>query len=297
MHIAQMDDAVGPGGAEAQAVEILEVPAQHLGAGGGQRDGEASDRARPTTSCPAPRSSGPMAEPMKPDPPVTKRRIAKPRGRPRSRARTAGRGSCDVTRCRHCTSNVSPCHQVVWAPWAGGNQTHRLAAKAAMELFVERGSTRPRWRRSQAGQAHRAPFLPALRRQAPGALRRCGHAAGPLRGGGGGHGGRPVAGRRGHRRVVAGGTLIEDAPSSPGSASEIIPADAELQERGGRVARCRPALAGALRRGGITRPRRQPRRPRWRSPSSGWRSSTGSPTRSGSTCPGSSASRSTSSVR
>ena len=37
-------------------------------------------------------------------------------------------------------------------------------------------------------------------------------------------------------------------------------------------------------------------RPRWRSPSSGWRSSAGSPTRSGSTCPSSCVRHSTSSV-
>src|ERR1700753_2421270 len=100
---------------------------------------EASDRARPTTWWPEPSSSGTTAEPMKPDPPVTKSRIS----------------NTSTDRCRTLLSWV--CQQVMsladmtvppmsvtviryhlrmgrWQPDARG----RLE-KAAMELYFERG--------------------------------------------------------------------------------------------------------------------------------------------------------------
>ena len=45
----EVDHAVGRGGGGAQAVEIVERAALHLGAGGGKAAAEASERASPTT--------------------------------------------------------------------------------------------------------------------------------------------------------------------------------------------------------------------------------------------------------
>ena len=74
----QMDDAVGRRDRLPEAVEIVQVAAPDLGAQRLERQAEASERARPTTSCPDSRSSGMTAEPMCPLAPVTKTRMGVP---------------------------------------------------------------------------------------------------------------------------------------------------------------------------------------------------------------------------
>jgi hypothetical protein len=68
----QVDHPVGVGGRLGQAVGVVDVAPLNDGAGRFQRCADASERARPTTSWPAPSSSGTTAEPIQPDAPVTK---------------------------------------------------------------------------------------------------------------------------------------------------------------------------------------------------------------------------------
>jgi hypothetical protein len=71
----QVDDAVGRRGGGAQLVEVVERPAERLGAGRGERGGRGVGAGEPTTSWPAPMSSATTAEPIQPVAPVTNTRM------------------------------------------------------------------------------------------------------------------------------------------------------------------------------------------------------------------------------
>ena len=68
----QVDDAVRVGRRLGQAVWVIEVASLDGGTAASSCCADWSERARPTTSWPAPRSSGTTAEPIHPDAPVTK---------------------------------------------------------------------------------------------------------------------------------------------------------------------------------------------------------------------------------
>ena len=60
----EVHDAVGSRGGGAETVEVGELAAPHDGAGGFELGRRLSERARPTTSWPAPINSGTTAKPM-----------------------------------------------------------------------------------------------------------------------------------------------------------------------------------------------------------------------------------------
>ena len=71
----EVDDAVGRGGAGAQAVEVVEGAAVHLGPGGGEGRGRGVRAGEPEDLVAGAESSGTTAEPIQPDAPVTKTRM------------------------------------------------------------------------------------------------------------------------------------------------------------------------------------------------------------------------------
>ena len=129
---------------------------------------EASERARPWTSWPASRSSGTTADPIQPEAPVTNTRM----GRPLDQNLMSVTDMNRTPRCQMLSSLDSGMGR--WAPGArrppaAGGQ--RAVRRARLRADDGRRDRRPR-------RAHRAHLLPALRRQARGALRRPGRAVG-----------------------------------------------------------------------------------------------------------------------
>jgi hypothetical protein len=75
---SEMDDAVGVRGRLGQVVQVIEVTRCTLAPSAVTAAAAVSDRARPTTSCPAAMSPGTTAEARWPDAPVTKTRMKPP---------------------------------------------------------------------------------------------------------------------------------------------------------------------------------------------------------------------------
>src|SRR6202034_1493403 len=83
-----------------------------------RRRADASERARPTTSWPAPSSSGTRAEPIQPDAPVTKILMMVPLW------------NVDVSNCYHHRSYDSDCQDhVAWSSWVDGNRTVEVGSR------------------------------------------------------------------------------------------------------------------------------------------------------------------------
>ena len=134
----EVDHAVGRARDAAQAVEIVERAALHLGAGGARAAADASERASPTTWWPAPISSGTTAEPIQPDAPVTKTRMRNLQGRPPRMGESGRLMSVTVITvahgCQPLTSAGTIGRMARWEPDSRG----RLE-QAALELYGERG--------------------------------------------------------------------------------------------------------------------------------------------------------------
>ena len=236
---------------------------------------------------------------MKPDPPVTKRRMANLQvvgaSRPDARGEEEAMSFADITVPVMSVTVIKYSRPMGrWQPDARG----RLE-KAAMELYVERGfdETTVAEIAKRAGLTERTFFrhfadkrevLFAGAAMLQDLFVECG-------------GGRPrrTAARRrsddrgrGRRRAHTG---------TPGLCPPALRDHCgERRAAGARAHQARLALGGAGRRaraGAASRTTRPAWRPRWRSPSSGSPSSAGSATPSISTCPSSWASRSTNSAR
>src|ERR1039458_2743926 len=101
------------------------------------RCADASERARPTTSCPAPSSSGTTAEPIQPDAPVTKILMVG----------TSGEHG-DVSDCYQHRSDVSDCQRLGWGTWVDGSRTVAGGCRKRLWLCTQSGdSTRPQPRK------------------------------------------------------------------------------------------------------------------------------------------------------
>ena len=143
----QMDDAVRSGGARRQARRVVQVAAMDFCPGRREGLADASERASPTTWCPAERSSGTTAEPMNPDAPVTKTRMCTP---------------VDVMSVADITlyhSDVSHCNQSMAATdvrcrrWRDGNPMRAAGSKPPRWRSTSTaGSMRRRWPRLPPGR-------------------------------------------------------------------------------------------------------------------------------------------------
>jgi hypothetical protein len=76
VHVPEMHDAVGAAGPLPQAVKVLEFPPYDLGTGLLEHGGRCIRPSKGHEVRAGPDRSGTTAEPMKPDPPVMKRRMA-----------------------------------------------------------------------------------------------------------------------------------------------------------------------------------------------------------------------------
>ena len=154
----QVDDAVGLGGRLVQAVEVVEVAAADLGAGGLERGGRAVGAGQADDLVAGPSSSGTTAEPMCPDAPVTNTRMVNLRvdALGAACARRRMMSLADIKLADTAPSVIGYTRRMTrWEPDASG----RLR-QAALELYGERGYDRPRSREiaERAGLTKRTFF-------------------------------------------------------------------------------------------------------------------------------------------